>query len=834
MAALANKTSQQQEVLLENLTEMKQTPRNPALTVGRMFLRGVRDGEKWRRDLIQAIHENRGFADGRDRTRDKDEVAHIQTLVLSSLRFRDMSHRERRIPQAHHRTFEWIYGGRSADASSTHVSSFRDFLTRSDQPVYWISGKPGSGKSTLMKYLRENEATRRHLKTWAGSNECIFASFYFWNSGTDMQMTIEGLLRTLLFECLMHVPSAIPWVLEERYEAYELMGSDDSPWLLPELMEAFSGLILKVSSSKKFFLMIDGLDECAGDQLQLIELILRTQSLTSNLKVCVASRPWTNFEDAFAGRPQLKLQDLTRRDIDHFINVKFNESEGFRELKQREPEYARQLLRDLSRKAQGVFLWVHLVTNSLLSGLANGDGILDLQRRLNALPDNLNDLFKKMLYGLDSTYFGHASRLFQLVRYSAIQPSIFSLALADQEGRSDALRAQVKPFTREQKLLLCSNMRRKLMSRCRGLLEADLLPPLQDGDEDFYGEDSAESDASCRTCYESSCEATVQYLHRTVKDFLEEPETWEWIVSANQEPFDPNIRWCESYLAQVKGQDPECLTTAMLMGKVTWCMSYASQITNSSDQIRLMDELDRAATALTLAPRRDGRALLSQLDHEVDEYDEYDETGDSHWVSLFIEWIPDASFTYLVAMCGMDGYLSYRLQYLHSSIRERSDNDSTPFLLAATEDFVALHRFTGRRGIVRVIPHLPTIEVILKAGESPFRDFRGRSMWMLAEAIAEREAGYEEVLDLYHKYGRNAPRGKSGRRQYHEAPAAKTRRKDGLQLSAHHLSMIPDTSRPRDLGTYAEYSGSDSRDESPERRRRPRYRDRRREKCVVL
>lgn len=165
MAALANKTSQHQEVLLENLTEMKQTPRNPALTVGRMFLRGVRDGEKWRRDLIQAIHENRGFADGRDRTRDKDKVAHIQTLVLSSLRFRDMSHRERRIPQAHHRTFEWIYGGRSADASSTHVSSFRDFLTRADQPLYWISGKPGSGKSTLMKYLRENEATRRHLKT---------------------------------------------------------------------------------------------------------------------------------------------------------------------------------------------------------------------------------------------------------------------------------------------------------------------------------------------------------------------------------------------------------------------------------------------------------------------------------------------------------------------------------------------------------------------------------------------------------------------------------------------------------------------------------------------
>jgi len=80
----------------------------------------------------------------------------------------------------------------------------------------------------------------------------------------------------------------------------------------------------------------------------------------------------------------------------------------------REPEYAENLLREISGKAQGVFLWVHLVVSSLLSGLANGDRMRDLQRRLDDLPPRLEDLFEKILYGLEQSYLTHASQLFQL------------------------------------------------------------------------------------------------------------------------------------------------------------------------------------------------------------------------------------------------------------------------------------------------------------------------------------------------------------------------------------------------------------------------------------
>ena len=41
----------------------------------------------------------------------------------------------------------------------------------------------------------------------------LSAHFYFWNSGTDMQMTVEGLLQTLLYEfcSIFPLPSATPF-----------------------------------------------------------------------------------------------------------------------------------------------------------------------------------------------------------------------------------------------------------------------------------------------------------------------------------------------------------------------------------------------------------------------------------------------------------------------------------------------------------------------------------------------------------------------------------------------------------------------------------------------
>jgi hypothetical protein len=83
---------------------------------------------------------------------------------------------------------------------------------------------------------------------------------------------------------------------------------------MAELLEAFKRLVLEVTKSKKMFLLIDGLDEYHGDhseQLKLVEFVYSLLSLSSNIKICVSSRPWNIFADAFHTSPSLRVEDLT-------------------------------------------------------------------------------------------------------------------------------------------------------------------------------------------------------------------------------------------------------------------------------------------------------------------------------------------------------------------------------------------------------------------------------------------------------------------------------------------------------------------------------------------
>jgi hypothetical protein len=66
--------------------------------------------------------------------------------------------------------------------------------------VYWMSGKAGSGKSTLMSYITSEPRTEKALTVWAEPSELIMASFFFWNPGTVLQKSYLGLLRSLLYQ----------------------------------------------------------------------------------------------------------------------------------------------------------------------------------------------------------------------------------------------------------------------------------------------------------------------------------------------------------------------------------------------------------------------------------------------------------------------------------------------------------------------------------------------------------------------------------------------------------------------------------------------------------
>jgi hypothetical protein len=55
-----------------------------------------------------------------------------------------------------------------------------------------------------------------------------------------------------------------------------------------------------------FCFFVDGLDEFFGKPADLIDY-LKSVAVLLNVKLCVASRPWPVFEDAFDQCPSLRL-----------------------------------------------------------------------------------------------------------------------------------------------------------------------------------------------------------------------------------------------------------------------------------------------------------------------------------------------------------------------------------------------------------------------------------------------------------------------------------------------------------------------------------------------
>lgn len=225
-----------------------------------------------------------------------------------------------------------------------------------------------------------------------------------------------------------------------------------------------------------------------------------------------------------------------------------------------------------------------------------------------------------MLQSLDPFYLEHASQIFQLVRASSLPPSLLCLSFADEEEEY-LFKCKVRPLTSEERLFRADVMNRRLNSRCKGLLEAAPAPDIRRlfySRENHIPEISYETEAHEYRAIEeperSVAHHTVQYLHRTVKDYLESPSVWQMLLDACRSSFDPQMALLRSFVLQLKGLHPHRLTQDLFWANVQSCMSYAKVIGEqrpSSELVQLLDELDNAATELTSHPGTDGKSFTA-------------------------------------------------------------------------------------------------------------------------------------------------------------------------------------------------------------------------------
>ncbi|KAI1852341.1 hypothetical protein JX266_002519 [Neoarthrinium moseri] len=324
-----------------------------------------------------------------------------EQAILDSLNIERRADRYHAIADAHIDTFQWIF-----DDSQKRHNGGKDFITwlKNSDGVFWIAGKPGSGKSTLMKFLADHELSCQAARQWAAPEDVIIASHYFWISGTQSQRSERGLLQDLLFDIFRQCPTLIEAACSSRWETHP---SDlrIRQWTVAELRKTLSAMANLESVGKKFVFFVDGLDEHDGDHLDLCRMLLELAEPSSRVKICAASRPWNAFEESFGDQPgrRIDIHDLTHDDVVRYTQSRLAEHPRWGQISREFVETA-PLVEKITSRAQGVFLWVKLVTQSLRDGMTNYDTPNDLQKRLESLPSDLESLYKVILDSVDQVY----------------------------------------------------------------------------------------------------------------------------------------------------------------------------------------------------------------------------------------------------------------------------------------------------------------------------------------------------------------------------------------------------------------------------------------------
>lgn len=460
------------------------------------------------------------------------KVIDFEYSLWKSLDFDKRQMRFDRVDPAYVETFEWIF--RETIPHLDRPLNFVQWLS-SECGIYWVTGKPGSGKSTLMKFIWSHERTQQELLRWAGDKFLFTGQFFFWYSGSLLQKSQEGLLRSLLYEVLRQCPRLIrkiwPELMKDDYMPPQLQLIS---WSRQDLLGALQRLIQLDEIPKKFCFFIDGLDEYdSPGEGDLSELVILLQKLAEspNVKLCVSSRPWWEFGDVFGGDPKryIRLHELTADDIRKYVHSNLSSNKKFQQLAAEDEEYV-SLEEEIVTKASGVFLWVYLVVRSLLRGITGADQIQILHKRLSELPENLDQFFQHMLNSIEKIYRDRTAQLIHTAHHAVEPLPLMTYSFLDDIEVTDVYAAHT-PLDSSAIAKRRTEMTKRIDARTKGFLEVVNTPDPALGP--FFS-------------------AHVDFIHRTARDYLATRDVQQTLKPYLPVDFNANLALAKTFLVQFK------------------------------------------------------------------------------------------------------------------------------------------------------------------------------------------------------------------------------------------------------------------------------------------
>lgn len=258
-------------------------------------------------------------------------------------------------------------------------------------PVLWMTGIPGSGKSFLCSLIIQNLQTRQDTTSL----------YYFCGNKSSTKDSSAMVLRTLAIQLLRQNPGMVPLV---HQASFQHMSSCSFPALKKIL-----GQILP--NAKYTRIIIDGIDENEFDiQQELLKILLDIQKRADhNCKLLVSSREEPQIQRNLLPKIHLKLGERTSKGLCLYIKTKAKEiREHFSEM---DPKIVDPVEENLHNKAKGMFLWVRLVTSMLIQQTSQAE----LESAIDQLPEGLDEAYGQIISRIGSLSSISRNRAFKIL-----------------------------------------------------------------------------------------------------------------------------------------------------------------------------------------------------------------------------------------------------------------------------------------------------------------------------------------------------------------------------------------------------------------------------------
>jgi ankyrin repeat protein len=392
---------------------------------------------------------------------------------VKSLSFDESEQRLAEILNPNQRTFGWLW--------EDDIGLGR--WVEDDGGIFWVTGKPGSGKSTLMKEI--NSQLQNIFP-----KDAMIIPFFFNNQGTPLQKSVTGMLRHFSAEILRGASEVPDAVLRACQKKAISCANDEIKWEFNELKKILLALLQSGHPFMYLVFLVDALDEC--DDASIMGLFTLFKELIERcpkgaIKICVSSRQMPLSLEVGGKYPGLCLQDKTLQDISNYAEDKLIDLDL-----EEEHDLLEEMKSEIIKKADGIFLWVELIMKVLQHAIEAGDTYSSYKKLLTQLPSKLTELYHQILMKVDAKFREERNKLFGIILCSRRPMSVAEIRLAMALG-SDIIFESHQHFKKSRKVVQDDiTMIKIIKSRCGGLLETRKKNDLN----------------------------IVQFIHQSVKDFL--------------------------------------------------------------------------------------------------------------------------------------------------------------------------------------------------------------------------------------------------------------------------------------------------------------------------